>query len=296
MGTSSSHGSPSGGGLLPNWYNDDQVLDQPPQVRQEPEPAGEEVPVPAENPILIIPVSQTGADIGPIPTVDWSGAKAAFTRYINGTAGSSLSKASGNYVRAMGGAGRAARAARRGVTAGGRLARILGTISSPGGGFNVTLQAFGIGNLVGRSTEEVLAQLANAIAPDGATNDEAIARDAILATLDRLCERRMEEDGNFEPLENLTPEDIRAIMIEYVNLYIFNKWVYELGVAIETNAVSEHEAVQLEAEVRDFVFEEVTTALQDVPLQSFSLDEGQNQQIIQTIFLNAYATLSNEDI
>jgi hypothetical protein len=228
--------------------------------------------------------------------VDWISAKGAFTRYTNRTAGSSLSKASGNYVRAMGGASRAVRAARRGVTAGGRLARFLGMISSPGGGFNETLQAFGIGNLVGRSTEEVLAQLANAIAPDGATNDEAIARDAILATLDRLCERRMEEDGNFEPLENLTPEDIRAIMIEYVNLYIFNKWVYELGVAIETNAVSEHEAAQLEAEVGDFVFEEVTNALQDVPLQSFSLDDGQNQQIIQTIFLNAYATLSNEDI
>lgn len=296
MGTSSSHGSPSGGGLLPSWYDDEQALDQQPEVQPEPAPVGEGVPVPSDQPFPVIPAPDSGAAPGPIPIVDWGSAKGAFTRYVNGTSGSSLSKASGAYVRAMGGAGRAASAARRGVTAGGRLARFLGTISAPGGGFNETLRTFGLESLVGSSTEVVLAHLANAIAPDGATNDEAIARDAILATLDRLCERRMEEDGNFEPLENLTPEDIRAVMIEYVNLYIFNKWVYELGVAIETNAVSEQEAVQLEAEVRDFVFEEVTNALQNVPIQSFSLDDAQNQQIIQTIFLNAYATLINEDI
>ncbi|MGV3529806.1 MAG: Qat anti-phage system associated protein QatB [Flavisolibacter sp.] len=296
MGTSSSHGSPSGGGLLPSWYDDEQALDQPPQVQPEPELAGEGVPLPSEQPVPVIPAPDPGADPSPFPTVDWGGAKGAFTRYVNRTSGSSLSKASGAYVRAMGGASRAARAARRGAAAGGRLARFLGRISGAGGGFNEALQAFGLSNLVGRSTEEVLAHLANAIAPDGATNDEAIARDAVLATLDRLCERRMEDDGNFEPLENLTPDDIRSVMIEYVNLYIFNKWVYELGVAIETNAVSELDAVQLEAEVRDFVFEEVTNALQDVPLQSFSLDEVRNQQIIQTIFLNAYATLSHEDI
>jgi hypothetical protein len=156
---------------------------------------------------------------------------------------------------------------------------------------NQTLTQLGLSNFIGHSSEETLAKIADAIAPIGATNDEAIARDAIIATLDQLYTKILETGGDITQLESLTPEMIKETVIEYVGIYIFKKWVYELGIAVEKNTVTEKQAIEMELEIKDFINAEVKLSLNGKNVQDFDLNNQANQQIIETIFQTAYSTL-----
>src|SRR5690606_9512022 len=99
------------------------------------------------------------------------------------------------------------------------------------------------------STEEICIAIANVLAPVGSTNDEAIARDAMISTLDTLYMKMDEND--ISSLENLTSELVKETLIEYVSNYIFSKWMYELGSTIEKGNITVQEAVELECSVKD---------------------------------------------
>jgi len=292
MGTSSSNGGPSGiSGLLPTYYNPGVLPNQGQRLAPDGAPAdgvdGAGQPDGSQaSPGQVLPE-------GPLLSGDWGGAKGAFTRFTNRTSGSSLRKAAKTYLRTLGGSRGATRSAGRGITVGKSLGRFLGSVSTSGGGpgLNQTLVQFGLANFVGRSSEETLAKIADAIAPAGATNDEAIARDAVIATLDQLYTRILESGGDIIQLEALTPEMIKETVIDYVGIYIFKKWVYELGIAVEKNAVTEKQAIAMEQEIRDFINAEVSRSLRDKDVRDFDFNNPANQQIIDTIFQTAYSTL-----
>lgn len=294
MGTSSSNGGPSGkSSLLPTYYNPGASPDQGQQAAT-PGSSADGMDGGAGQPDGNIqqPALVTLPQ-GPMLSGDWGGAKGAFTRFTKNTAGSSIKKAAKTYVRTLGGSRGAARSAARGITAGRGLVRFLGSASTPSGGpgLNPTLTQFGLSNFIGHSSEETLAKIADAIAPIGATNDEAIARDAIIATLDQLYTKILENGGDITELETLTPEMIKETVIEYVGIYIFKKWVYELGIAVEKNTVTEKQAIAMELEIKDFIHAEVKLSLSGKNVRDFDLNNPANQQIIDTIFQTAYSTL-----
>lgn len=293
MGTSSSNGGPSGrSSLLPSYYNPGPVDGQ-----GSPSNTGAPVPVGTGD-----GMAQPGASPAPpatnpvnMPTVtgDWKVAKGAITRFAKRTAGSSVRKAAKNYVRTLGGSRGATRSAARGVSAGRGLVNFLGSVSSSvgGGGLNPTLTQLGLSAFIGHSSEETLAKIADVIAPIGATNDEAIARDSIIATLDQLYNKILENGGEITQLESLSPEMIKETVIEYVSIYIFKKWVYELGIAVEKNTVTERQAIQMENEIKTFINAEVNRSLSGKDIREFDLNNQANQQIIDDIFTIAYSTL-----
>ncbi len=235
---------------------------------------------------------QGKATVIPKTTNDWSDARNAFTRYTNKTRGSNIRKAANSYVKTYGGSGGATRSASRGISAGQKLVSFLGAMSAPvGSGYEETLKGLGLSAYVGKRPEEALAKIADAIAPTGATNDDAIARDAIISTLDRLYTRITEQGGDITALETLTPEMIKETVIEYVSTYIFDKWVYELGLAVEKNAVSEQQAINIEADMKEFIRAEVNLSLKDKAIDDFNLHTSANKLVIDNIFQTAYSTL-----
>lgn len=291
MGTSSSNGGPSGvSSLLPSWYS--------PSA-----PSGGTAPGGAGNNDGNSGETQQANGNGnessegqnvqsqpnPNSTENWTNAKGAFTRFTKRTGGSNIRKAAKGYVRTLGGSQGATKSASRGITVGGGFATFLGSASSRG--LNATLTALGLINYIGRSSEEILAKIADAIAPTGATNDEAIARDAIITTLDIIYTKIAENGGDISALETLTPEMIKEAVVAYISVYIFKKWVYELGIAVEKNTVSERQAIEMETEIRDFITAEVQLAMQDKTIRDFDLNNVTNQQTIETIFQTAYSTL-----
>ena len=287
MGTSSSNGGPSGiSSLLPSWYptleggtsesqNNDYDSDDAANSDGQDQAEGQ-----TQN--------SQAPEVQP-STENWKNAKGAFTRYTRSTGGSGVRKAAGSYVRTLGGSRGATRSAARGISVGTALGGFLGSAASRG--IDATLAAFGLTAYIGRSSEEILAKIADAIAPTGTTNDEAIARDAVIATLDLIYTRITENGGDITSLETLTSEMVKDAVVAYVSVYIFKKWVYELGLAVEKNAVTERQAIELETDIREFINAEVQLALQDKTIRDFDLNSAANQQTIETIFQTAYSTL-----
>jgi hypothetical protein len=224
-------------------------------------------------------------------TGNWADAKGSFTRYAKNTRGANVRKAAKSYVRTFGGARGATKSASKGVSTGRGLVSFLGSVSAHGGSFTQTITELGLSNYIGRSPEETLAKIADTIAPIGTTNDEAIARDAVISTLDQLYSRILEQEGDITALERLTPDMIKEVVIDYVSNYIFKKWIYELGLAIEKNAVTEKEAIEMEADMKVFIKAEVNLGLKDRSISEFNLSGQTNQQLIEEIFQIAYSTL-----
>lgn len=286
MGTSSSNGGPSGvSSLLPSWYplgggtlaggdggNGNANADG--QANETGQPNG--------NQDVNVQAVSTSSE-------NWTNAKGAFTRYTKNTRGSGVGKAAKSYVRTLGGSRGATKAATRGISVGASFGGFLSSAASRG--IDATLMSLGLTGFIGRSSEEILAKIADTIAPIGATNEEAIARDAIIATLDVIYTKIAENGGDISALETLSPEMIKEAVIAYVSVFIFKKWIYELGIAVEKNTVTERQAIEMETEIKDFITAEVQLAMGGKTIRDFDLNSATNQQTIESIFQTAYSTI-----
>lgn len=278
MGTSASNGGPKGSPpLLPDWYPHTSPSPTPEPPAREPNPDG----TPQVSPEPPLPANT--------PTGDWKASKGALTRFSNSTGGSSGSKAAGKYLNSLGGSKGATRAAAKGIQIGSRYAGFLGSLSS--GGISGTLNQLGLGEFVGRTPEEICAAIADALAPIGSTNDEAIARDALISTLDALYIKIIEAGGSLDDLASLTPDMIKETLIDYVSNFIFTKWMYELGGAIERGNITEQQAITLERDVKDLIQAETIEQYRDVNVNELNLNDANNLSLITNIFETAYSTL-----
>lgn len=291
MGTSASNGGPKGSPpLLPDWFNllppDGNNQDEPQEVNNDSD--GENISTnnndsPEQN--NFDTPNQTNQ------STDWGKSKGALTRIAKSTSGSSIRKAARKYVGGLGGARGATRAAAQGKITGRKYARFLGAIAS--GGISNAFQSLGLGTLTGKSSEEICLAIADAIAPTGSTNDEAIARDALISTLDSLYNKLQENGNDFTNVDSLSLDQIKETLIEYVSNYVFNKWMYELGSAIEKGSVTESDAINLETEVKDLIYVETFERYRDVPVETFNISDQSNNSMIEEIFQTAYSTLES---
>lgn len=281
MGTSASNGGPRGNPpLLPGWYTDNNTS---------PAPAPGDASPPIDNQKPQNPPSQDASNKPVLVTLssNWGQAKGALTRLSNGTGGSSRQKASRNYVKSFGGSKGAAKAAAQGVRTGSIYGGFLGSLSTSG--VASTFTNLGLQDLIGKSAEEVCAGIVNALAPNGGTNDEAIAREALIETIDALYTKLLENGDEVDALNNLTPELIKETVIDFVGNFIFTKWMYELGNAIEKGNISETKAIELERNVRGFIITETAEKYKDVSIINDL--NNQTEAFIQEIFETAYLIL-----
>jgi hypothetical protein len=112
-----------------------------------------------------------------------------------------------------------------------------------------------------------------------------------MMAFDRLCDRMIENGQDLTSLDKLDNESLRETVIEFVSAYIFKKWVYEAGLALERNELSESEAVDLENEMRVFVRDEVKNSLKKTDVLTLDLGEGVGKEVVKRIFDLAYSTL-----
>lgn len=287
MGTSASNGGPKGSPpLLPDWYNPSQS-DEDSQVTPQDghDNSDENNSSPEQNNQTVPPTNPDQSN----QSSNWGQSKGALTRLSNSRSGSSVIKAARKYVNSLGGSRGATKAAVQGRITGSKYANFLGSIAS--GGINSALQNLGLENLLGRSSEEICTAIADAIAPTGTTNDEAISRDALISTLDSLYNRMQENGNDFTDIDSLNIDQIKETLIDFVSNFVFNKWMYELGSAIEKGSVTESEAINLENEVKDLIYTETFERYRDVPVETFNIRDRANEIMIDDIFQTAYSTL-----
>jgi len=283
MGTSSSNtGARGNTSLLPSWAPGAPLPPTPPQQNLKP---GNQGAVDLAIPSL----SKSGKNNSNLQTDKWSGSKGALTRYAKGTGGGNIKKAAQGYVRTYGGYKKAASASQRGIIVGAGLAAFLEGVSAEG--LKKTFDDLGISDFVGKSSEEILAKIADTIAPAGATNDEAVAREAVISSLDNLCEKLINEGKDISAIDHMSEAMVKETVIEYIGIYIFKKWLYELGIAIEKNNLSERDAIKLEKEMEVFIKEELKVGLKDMDVKKFQIKAINNHPVIKEIIELTYSTL-----
>jgi hypothetical protein len=290
MGTSASNGGPKRNTeLLPTWATnpDDGNNGQNEEGDNNDSPETES-PLNIDN--SAANQSETSVANAPAITGNWGAAKGALSRYAKGTAGSSLKKAASSYIKTLGGSSKATKASGAGISTGGIFVNFISSVSR--NGYQETLIQYGLADCIGKSSEEVLAKIADRIAPIGSTNDEAIARNAVLISLDALYERLLNDGKDIDSLGSLDEGTLKNSVEEFVGTYIFKKWVYEVGLAIEKNELTEKEAISLEKEIKVFVRDEVRSALKDKDIIKLDLTVGEGKKIVENIFESAYSTIA----
>jgi hypothetical protein len=282
MGTSSSYNGPTGNNsLLPPWADDPD--DVPPQDPGTPEPGDDGEQPQTEQPVLSLPIG--------LPAISWRGPKGILSRLARGDSSVSIPSGLRSYVRASGGAGTAARSARSGR----RSTRVLGGFLADGirRGFAEAVTRLGLGNLLGRDAEFVLAAIIEALAPDGAMREEAIARKATIETLSELFDRYDVEENGLSALDNIDVEAMEEILALSVTNYVNERFQQELVSRIEQGTLSEREANGLSTEIKDFISGITTIDLEGVNLLTLDWNGAEGKRFVERIYQAAYLLLEN---
>lgn len=297
MGTSKSYGGPGDGiPLLPAWAQGQDS--QPAEAGDggtapsgdDPEQPPDGSPSPAsETPAAASSPAPDPATTAPT-SAPWRSAKAQLTRAVRGGGERAHLRSAGrSYVRAQGGASRAAKSSTAGRHAAASLGGFLSDIASRG--FAEAARSLGLAADVGRNADAVLASLVNAIAPEGATLEQAVARASSIETLAALYEKYSLESGDFSKLDEMGADDIREAIVDYVSTYVYNRWLEELGLMVEKHAVTPARAVKLEREMRSYIRDTIKLDLKGTDPLSMDWKGGPGRAFVQQAFEDAYGIL-----
>jgi hypothetical protein len=307
MGTSKSNGGPKDKiPLLPDWAFPPLEEEEPPLEEEEQE---QENPPDPEDEVekedegddndaddddgSDEPADDDDADVGTeqAPTVEtstWRSARTFLSKAVkkSGDRRAEFRRAAQSYVRAHGGARRASQNSPSGRAATGRLAGFLSDVARRG--IDAALEALNLSSVVGRDAQTVFAAISNALSPEGASPEQAVAREAINDVLSDIYERFVGDDGDISKLNALTGEDVAKAITDSVSTYIYKRWLQELGKQIEKKAVSSSEAVSLEREAKLFIKDSVKLDFKTTdPLSVNWKTDGHS--IVETIYTQAYS-------
>ena len=294
MGTSSSRGGPSDKAkLLPSWAQpggDAAPEDESDEADESEDGSSSSSPSEDEE-----EAQEGGGAALPAVGQPWRAAKAALTtaaRTGGGDRRGRVKSAAAAYVRARGGGGRTAAGATSGRAATARLGSFLSAAAARG--FEAALRSIDLGGFVGRPAEEVFAAIADALAPDGASVEDAAARAAVEKVMADLCDRVEAAGGDLAVLDTVTAEEVANAVVACVAAYVYERWVGELGLSIEKGTFSSEDAVMLEDQMKGWVGEAVALDLggTDV-LQIDWAVEG--PATVDRVFRDAYSFLENAE-
>ena len=173
----------------------------------------------------------------------------------------------------------------------GRLGSFLSTVATRG--IETAGRELGLAGLAGRSAAAVFAEIANRLAPSGATLEEAAARRAVDDALYALYERYDLGTADISSIDQMDADAIRDAIESSVSAYIYHRWLQELGDRIEENAVTVEDAVRLEREVRDYIEHTMHLDLQDVDVLRLDWVGPEGSGIVERIYREAYGLLES---
>lgn len=288
MGTSSSYGGPKDTShLIPSWARqssgdiDSNSTDTgiPPDDRQ----ADQNIPANANSNDQNVQVQNYESR----PQEKWKNAKNVMSRYA-GSGQGSLIGVGRAYIRAKGGARKAAQSVISGKSTARNLAKFFTTTARSD--ISQGLYSIGLGHLIGKDVDTVFSGLIDTLSDNGENFDENIARQAIEDAITSFYEQ-CSESQNFESLEHLTEEQLKRAIEVFVSGYIYKRWLQELGNCIERKAVSEIEAIKLEVEVKIYVRDLVNLELNSRSIFSIDWNGDEGRQIIDSLYEDAYSLI-----
>lgn len=275
MGTSSSNDGPKGNTpLLPDWIdneNDDNSVN-PNDGNNNTENQNQ------NNQNTVIPLTGT-----------WSGAKRSLGGFSKNPSKVNFKRAAKAYVKASGGARNIANSARHGKIVAGQFISFLNDIRNDG--LNKTYEKFGFGKISGDSVEQVFNNLAEVLSSGGGTDEETIARNAVIEALAKIYEDFDLGNNSIESLDNLTVEQTETYLEYYLTSYIYERWLQELGIKIEEKDINPADVVKAEKNAFDFIQSSVNLKFDDYNLTTFDYRSDTGKAIMDEIFIQAYSLI-----
>ncbi|GGP03841.1 hypothetical protein GCM10010992_13780 [Cloacibacterium rupense] len=183
-------------------------------------------------------------------TVEWSNAKTFMSNLASGRS-SNIKGAVSKYVKAYGGAKSASKNAVGGIKTTINLGNFVKSISEQG--LKETLDEYKI-NYRDKSTKEILNELVNILAPSPNTKEDAISRKALILTMEVLYKLIEKENLEVEVIEKL---DVNIIIPTYIEVYIYQKLINDLGSRIESNSKSAADAVAIEKDIKEYIHNKI---------------------------------------
>jgi len=276
VGTSKSfNGMKDKNPLLPEWSLSD--------ISSEKEPSNK----PADN--------ETEPSENQPQSMPWRAANTSLGKIASGSEnrGEYFPKAGRSYTRARGGSRAAASSSTYARASSAKIGSFLSGIGS--GGINQTLRDLGLSHVVGQDVEQVMAAILDFIAPDTATREDSIVRESVCDTLENLYEKYDLSDGDITNLDRMSVPDIKEAFENSISSYIYNRWLTELGIAIEKKSISPNEAVSLEREMKTYVYDSVKIDLQEIDILNFNWQSDLGERFIEQKFQEAYDLIEGED-
>lgn len=262
MGTSqSSKGAGAGVPMVPGW------VDNPPPeaLAGEPPALGDEAPLPTAPP----PPAPLA------PDRRWIGVSRSLGDYANTGDTGAMRRGFGHYVRTgYGGAGTAARrmsgtAATAGALGGALAGLAGGQPATPGSPLDPTL-------LAGRSAEDIMDAVVEAVRPVDGTQDAEASRAAIRDALSELLTRFPEAD-----LLNLTPEEREFTIERFTAHDVFRRFDLDVGQTIREKAPSVATGLSRLKQAREYVKETVAAAFRKLRAAGQTLTAGRITAVVR---------------
>jgi hypothetical protein len=219
----------------------------------------------------------------PPPPDRFRSARSNFSRFASsaGSNGRSLRRAARDYVRS--GTGGSRNATRRMGASRSAARGVLGVLRDfQRDGVDATLRRLDLGDLIGRSLEEVFTGLTDVVCRDGGPIDEGIALDAWLETVADL------EDLNVTDPAALKPEQMRDIFLAFIAHTIEGRLLQDIGanglkVAVDLAAIE-----AFENQLRDYIRRSVRDSFSSDISTPASLSDRQIQGIVDRTYQDAW--------
>lgn len=272
MGTSQSSGGPlSGVPMVPSWVPPPPPDGELPFDSMLPPADGENPVIPPNQPTVPIPTPS----IPIAPSGRFGPTRINLGKFASTGDGGSMRRAVGHYIRkGYGGSGTAVRrsgstASTAGALYGALSAVAAGQPAAPGSPLDPAL-------LAGRSAQDVMNAVVEAVRPVDGTQDAEVGRAAICNALSELLARFPEAD-----LLNLSDEQRGFAVERYVALDVFRRFDLDVGKHIRDKAPSATTALSRLKQVRDYVKETVSAAFRKLRDAGRAITSGRVGQVVR---------------
>ena len=216
-----------------------------------------------------------------------SNSRTHFRSYASG-GGGSLQKAISEYVRAHRTPQNATRASRAGRHSAALLGGFLSDVVRRD--ISQTLHDLNLSQVIGKSVNEAMSAILNALAPSGNTTEDSIARRALATTLEKLY-NDFTLDRGIEELDRMNEADVKGALRSFVANYIFQRFVHSTEVALHDGAVTPDQAIRAESRARGYIHEAVRVDFDDNDISHMNWGSVEVSNMIKDIFDHAHTIL-----
>lgn len=222
----------------------------------------------------------------------WTSAKNSMSKYASGKGGGNAKgNAVSNYIKSRGGSENAAKSARSAIKTTINIGTFFSDVSKKG--VNQVLEEYQI-PIEGRKPKEILNDVVNVLAPTPDLNDDSVARKALINTMSIIYEKFDNEKQDISLLDSFDSDLSKMLITKYIETFIYERLIHDLGSRIERKAENSNTAARLEKDLKDYIETKVSTTLKDKPLSIINSQTKNVYVLVEGLYQQCYKVLEDQ--